>query len=405
MRKKGILSILIFVMMLLAVGCSKKAATTEELVGGMKEFFLPDNSASMKMKQDWVVLDDSTEYQLVVGAADDSEVILMMQFPKSIAGSDLQTTEDMKALVEEGYETLRAEAVENFNIPGMTNVSATRCELITTDASAESCIIYGETEYALYAIIYSVTKWDDTDMASFQASCSTFKENQEIIKELQGTTIELTDTIRWFNATYAVLTQLNGLDYNLYAGLYVNEITREMEIASLEEWWGVTDRASAEETLLWALEEGHRASFAQEMKDLEGYGLGQAEDQLTFLLENFDMTPDEAEMYLSWYKMYEEYGANAIDGWDYCRAMNLLSFYYLAGYYTEQEVLEQSLEIAKMIQPLYESWDELIASYLRGYEYWAEESSEERRAVYEELKQKEDSPYNIDFKMELVKTW
>ena len=108
---------------------------------------------------------------------------------------------------------------------------------------------------------------------------------------------------------------------------------------------------------------------------------------------------------VSWYKMYEEYGANAIDGWDYCRAMNLLSFYYLAGYYTEQEVLEQSLEIAKMIQPLYESWDELIASYLRGYEYWAEESSEERRAVYEELKEKEDSPYNIDFKMELVKTW
>ncbi len=108
---------------------------------------------------------------------------------------------------------------------------------------------------------------------------------------------------------------------------------------------------------------------------------------------------------VSWYKMYEEYGANAIDGWDYCRAMNLLSFYYLAGYYTEQEVLEQSLEIAKMIQPLYESWDELIASYLRGYEYWAEESSEERRAVYEELKEKEDSPYNIDFKMKLVKTW
>lgn len=85
--------------------------------------------------------------------------------------------------------------------------------------------------------------------------------------------------------------------------------------------------------------------------------------------------------------------------------MNLMSFYYLAGYYTEQEALDKSLEIATAMQPLFESWDDLMDSYMRGYEYWAEESADERRAVYEDLKTRDDSPYTVDFKTELVKTW
>lgn len=45
------------------------------------------------------------------------------------------------------------------------------------------------------------------------------------------------------------------------------------------------------------------------------------------------------------------------------------------------EASNKSLGIAKLILPLYESWDELIASYIRGYEYWAEENSKERQAI------------------------
>lgn len=57
------------------------------------------------------------------------------------------------------------------------------------------------------------------------------------------------------------------------------------------------------------------------------------------------------------------------------------------------------------VQPLFESWYDLMDSYLRGYEYWAGESSEERRAIYEELKTRDDNPYQIDVKLELIKTW
>ena len=47
----------------------------------------------------------------------------------------------------------------------------------------------------------------------------------------------------------------------------------------------------------------------------------------------------------------------------------------------------------------------MIGSYMRGYEYWAEESSAERQAVYEDLKTREDNPFVVDFKMALEKTW
>ena len=144
------------------------------------------------------------------------------------------------------------------------------------------------------------------------------------------------------------------------------------------------------------------------MQILEEDKLGQMteEERVTFILENYqNMDSDSAQYYADMYAIYEQNGATAIDGWDYCRAMNLLSFYYLAGYYTEQEALDKSLEIAQTMQPLFDSWDDLMESYMNGYEYWAEESADERRAVYDDLKTRDDSPYTVDFKMSLEKTW
>ena len=46
-----------------------------------------------------------------------------------------------------------------------------------------------------------------------------------------------------------------------------------------------------------------------------------------------------------------------------------------------------------------------MESYFVGYEYWAEEDSQERRALYEELKAAPDSPYRLDFHMALEKSW
>lgn len=142
----------------------------------------------------------------------------------------------------------------------------------------------------------------------------------------------------------------------------------------LSEWWDVTDRETAEETMDW-------------------------------ILENFEVSDEEAQNYADWFAFYEQYGSDAAAGWDYSRAMSLLGYYYLAGYYTEEEALDQSMETAVVIQSIFDSWDDFMESYFLGYEYWAEESSDERRALYEEIKAASDSPFQLDWEMTFEKTW
>lgn len=235
------------------------------------------------------------------------------------------------------------------------------------------------------------------------SGCGSKAKNEELLDQ-----VLMTDTIRWFNACYAILTETNNWDYNLFGGLENTESNRKDVRALLDNWWGVTDWDSADSTLEWIKNKGHRSDFAKIVLTLEKDGMSELpdEEREAFLLENYDIGGDDrAHLYLGWYKMYEEYGIDAITGWDCCRAMNLLGYYYIAGYYSQKEALDISLEIAQNIQPLFDSWDELMASYLRGYEYWSEESSDSRRALYETIKSRDDNPYQVDFHMTLEKTW
>mgnify|MGYP002512440962 CR=1 FL=1 len=241
---------------------------------------------------------------------------------------------------------------------------------------------------------------DNTKSTADEAS--TAEASSEVVDSVEGET----DTVQWFNASYAIITYLNGQDYNLFGGSEPGKVMEMQYQAMLDSAWGVTDRTTADETLDWILTEGHRDDFMITGELLEQMAQECGEEELeNFLIEEFDESPEEAEFDMMAYNMYKEYGETAIDGWDYCRALSLLSFYYMAGYYTKEEALDKSLEIAETVQPLFTSWDELIDSYLRGYEYWAEEDSSERREVYEELLAENDNPFRVDYNVTLEKTW
>ncbi len=215
-----------------------------------------------------------------------------------------------------------------------------------------------------------------------------------------------TDTVQWFNASYAILTDANGQDYNLFGGAEPGKMMEMQYQAMLDSSWDVTDRASADETLDWILTEGHREGFKSDGELLSQIVEECGEEELeNYLMQVYDESADDAAFDVAIYNMYKEHGETAIDGWDYCRALSLLSFYYMAGYYTKEEALDKSLEIAGTVQPLFTSWDELIDSYLRGYEYWAEADSSERREIYEELLAADDNPFRVDYNTTLEKTW
>lgn len=401
--KKAVILCLVMVMgAMMLQGCG--SSSDEKLLSSMKEFTSADESVSIYLHEKWVEEDMGLDNWLYVTNSLGTQACVVMQVPKYSTTMNVSSMDEMVDLVSASYNYTGTET-DAPAIPGMTNITATEGELSVDGATIDGYVVYGETDYAFYALVFASNKMSDSFLQSIKLSCSKFTENAPEI--VDNTTVELTDTVRWFNASYAVLTELNSWDYNRFGGLPANEESMELEKAMLEEWWSVTDRATADETLDWILTEGHRTDFASEMQIFVDYGINDvsAEERVDFLLNNFEMDSELAQFYADMFAMYEAYGETAIDGWDYCRAMNLLSYYYLAGYYTETEALDKSLDIAQTMQPLFASWDDLIDSYLRGYEYWAEESSDERRAIYEDIKTRDDNPYAVDFKMNLEKTW
>lgn len=215
-----------------------------------------------------------------------------------------------------------------------------------------------------------------------------------------------TDTVLWMNGVYAVLTELNGWDYTVFGGMEPNAMTRKMMAQMLEEWWGVTDRDTAIENMDWLLTEGHRDDFAGLMAVLDENGLAaySEEENAAYLGEVFEDETEGAFIARS-YEAYKAKGPHAIDGWDLCRAMSLLGWYYVADYYTESEALDKSLEVAQVIQKTFSSWDDLMDSYFLGYEYWASEDSSPRREVYEDIKTRDGSPYALPWDLPLERSW
>ena len=111
------------------------------------------------------------------------------------------------------------------------------------------------------------------------------------------------DTLLWINGTYAILTELNGWDYMIYSGKEYNPSMEEYYQDTLEDWWGVEDRETADSTLEWALYEGHRAEFAAIMEQLKEEGIEEVDhdDRSEYLYEYYDMTSDEAEHFANMY--------------------------------------------------------------------------------------------------------
>lgn len=402
LKKAVTLGLVIVIGVMMLQGCGSKS--NEDIAKSMKEFEAEDGTFSISLDEKWEVEDLGMENWLSAFNKLGTEGVVIMQFPHDGMYA-MESMEAMAELVEESYSYTGTDT-DVPEIPGLTNLKASEGKITIEGSNIDGYVIYGESDYAYYGFIFAANNMSKSFIQEMKVSCGKFIENVPEVED--NTTVEITDTVRWFNASYAVLTEINGWDYNRFAGLPANDDNMAAEQESLEEWWGVTDRATADETLDWILTEGHRADFVGMMQILEEDKLGQMteEERVTFILENYqNMDSDSAQYYADMYAIYEQNGATAIDGWDYCRAMNLLSFYYLAGYYTEQEALDKSLEIAQTMQPLFDSWDDLMESYMNGYEYWAEESADERRAVYDDLKTRDDSPYTVDFKMSLEKTW
>lgn len=231
------------------------------------------------------------------------------------------------------------------------------------------------------------------------------------IKAVQESKEEtISDTMRWFNATYGIVTTRNGGDLNLISG-FDKDNPRDVLIIknSLKQSWGITTKEEAEDTINWLINEGgDNQSLLGEYNE---YSLGEyTREELVEAIADMDKA-DQVYL-LGVYDAVQAYGENAIVAWDLSRAMQLLSWSYMTGLYTFEEAMETSYQVAQRLQTTYNSWDDMMKSYFYGFQYWNEDDPEDessesykRKQIYLQLKTQENSPYSIAWDMGFKKEW
>lgn len=227
-------------------------------------------------------------------------------------------------------------------------------------------------------------------------------------------------TVLWFNATYAPSTQSNksfGTDWKLVGGMNATEYNAEFIQQILNRDWNITDAASALETVENLKKDGHRKTFRNCENMLADLGILDADkttfvDTLSKLIEA-DQLERNVSRYISVYSLHQKgLDADCIAAWDLCRVNMLYADFYICGYMTYEEAMDASLENSLILQGMYSSWEEMMASYLLGYQFWKGDSlteddspTQQRYQCYLELLEMEDGPYSLDWNMELSKSW
>lgn len=222
----------------------------------------------------------------------------------------------------------------------------------------------------------------------------------------------LPDTVLWFNATYAPLTYSNGFNWHLVGGLKITEENQELTDWGLQNSWNITDRESALEAVERLKEKGHRQACQECMDELEQMGLLDLDEKE--FRKKFLQSPLSGDYrYVMAYNIHQAgHDADYIAAWDLCRVNQLYADFYILGYMTYEEAMDASLENSLVLQKLYSSWEEMVDGYMLGFQFWSRDSAskddsptKERYRYYEMLKESDDSPYVLDWNMELKKSW
>jgi len=186
------------------------------------------------------------------------------------------------------------------------------------------------------------------------------------------------ETIKWFVACCSVHHLVNEKNPYIYGGEHKVPERVKCQRDSLRKWWDFKNR----DDLL---------------------------DMLRLLLDGRTMMQ---------YKDSEENSALILNmercfwAWDLQRMVLLGAEGYASEYLSWEESLDWSLIAGQKLQGLFQTWDDFMVNYLRGYSVWAEEDLDdedtdayERKHVYEHYKQMPRNPWSIPWDLPLTKEW
>lgn len=258
-----------------------------------------------------------------------------------------------------------------------------------------------------------MTEAPSADKSAEEKKPVTMAELMGESRKEQGAVEDLPQTILWFNATYAPLTYSNGCNWRLVGGWEPTEENSQITAALLQSSWNVKDRETALETVKNLIQKGHRGKCREYTEQMAEWGLLDLEEEEFVQQIVAKDVGNELGRYAVAYYMYKggiepEY----MVAWDLCRVNQLYADYYLCGYMTYEEAMDASLTNSLKLQELFDSWEEMMDSYMTGYMFWQgdlmltdDSPTKERYHYYEILKDMENGPYTLDWNMKLEKSW
>lgn len=205
---------------------------------------------------------------------------------------------------------------------------------------------------------------------------------------------------QWAIACSSQLFKQNGNGLYSLAGEEPTPGVIEREKTLLREWWTDTCREDLLRTLDYQLNKGHSALWRQTLlisKQPGGQLLTQAADQIK----------DQTGVRLRLVREYgEKFGDRDLKAWDLCRYVCLVRWGYKVGWLTEAEAYERIMPVAKQLQKMYGSWQELGEAYLVGRQFWNDpyyqKDKEKSERILHELLTEPDSPWvTLPWKTEL----
>ena len=142
----------------------------------LREFSTADGSVTLQLNQDWKIENMEADCWLCAVSADRSEGIIAMQFPKNGYFDKISSMDSVKLFVEDTYSIVKSEKTDAPIIPGMTNIESYLCEKSTDGEVIEAYIVFGETDYAYYSLLYMADKINNTQIDLMNVSYATFIE-------------------------------------------------------------------------------------------------------------------------------------------------------------------------------------------------------------------------------------
>lgn len=231
-------------------------------------------------------------------------------------------------------------------------------------------------------------------------------DSQKAESDLTFEDVKDDPTVRWIIDAYAIYVPFENGEYGELGGHSLNDWDQEQVKEYLSDWWGITSRATATRTISQMLKKGTRASYRHAFETYlkKGY-LSMDENGYVDIISISEIPEDEQCRTWVCYDAYGHLDTRGVDAWDYVRIMRITGLCYQCGYISLEECLDQCLPIAQRLQKEYGSFEEIFESYIYGYQFWKNDSDDDRIYFYRRAAGEAVENIQSEYNTELVKDW